>query len=126
VYRMTLVKEHNMKELDNYVELIHLGEPDLIEIKAVTYCGKSDASDLTMQNVPYHQEVRDFCDCCRENYLRKWLCRVDNGIECDKAYPHSNDGFKVHVQAVHKLEWPRKGRTLYGMSWLVVVSHAPP
>ncbi|KAF0708305.1 hypothetical protein AaE_013268, partial [Aphanomyces astaci] len=52
VYRMTLVKEHNMKELDNYVELIHLGEPDLIEIKAVTYCGKSDASDLTMQNVP--------------------------------------------------------------------------
>ncbi|RLO05632.1 hypothetical protein DYB28_004783, partial [Aphanomyces astaci] len=50
----------------------------------------------------------------RENYLRKWLCRVDNGIECDKAYPHSNDGFKVHVQAVHKLEWPRKGRTLYG------------
>ncbi|RHZ09906.1 hypothetical protein DYB37_013028 [Aphanomyces astaci] len=41
--------EHNMKELDNYV--IHLGEPDLIEIKAVTYCGKSDASDLTMQNL---------------------------------------------------------------------------
>ncbi|ETV75979.1 hypothetical protein H257_09933 [Aphanomyces astaci] len=36
-----------------------------------------------------------------ENYLRKWLCRVDNGIECDKAYPHSNDEFKVHVQAVH-------------------------
>ncbi|RHY94578.1 hypothetical protein DYB35_012959 [Aphanomyces astaci] len=62
VYRMTLVKEHNMKELDNYV--IHLGEPDLIEIKAVTYCGKSDASDLTMQNVPYHQEVRDFCERC--------------------------------------------------------------
>ncbi|KAF0685001.1 Aste57867_23030 [Aphanomyces stellatus] len=62
VYRMTLVKEHNMKEIDNYVELIQIGMPDLIEIKAVTYCGKSDASDLTMKNVPYHQEVRDFCE----------------------------------------------------------------
>ncbi|KAF0733211.1 hypothetical protein AaE_009201 [Aphanomyces astaci] len=65
----------------------------------------------------------------RENYLRKWLCRVDNGIECDKAYPHSNDGFKVHVQAVHKLEWPRKGRTLYGTMIpappLVVTATAP-
>ncbi|OQR86498.1 tRNA wybutosine-synthesizing protein [Achlya hypogyna] len=62
VYRMTLVKEHNMKEIDNYVELIEIGQPDLIEIKAVTYCGKSDASDLTMKNVPYHEEVRAFCE----------------------------------------------------------------
>ncbi|ETV63600.1 hypothetical protein H257_19471, partial [Aphanomyces astaci] len=65
----------------------------------------------------------------RENYLCKWLCRIDNGIECDKAYLHSNDGFKVHVQAVHKLEWPRKGRTLYGTMIpappLVVTATAP-
>ncbi|RHY28448.1 hypothetical protein DYB25_005855 [Aphanomyces astaci] len=82
VYRMTLVKEHNMKELDNYVELIHLGEPDLIEIKAVTYCGKSDASDLTMQNVPYHQEVRDFCEL---------LCaKLGGGYELATEHAHSN------------------------------------
>ncbi len=30
---------------------------DFIEIKAMTYCGKSDASSLTMQNVPWHREV---------------------------------------------------------------------
>ena len=57
VYRMTLVKSWNMEELDNYVDLIERGKPDFIEIKAVTYCGKSDASSLTMKNVPWHHEV---------------------------------------------------------------------
>ncbi|KAF1332026.1 tRNA wybutosine-synthesizing protein, partial [Globisporangium splendens] len=61
VYRMTLVKSYNMDELDNYAELINIGQPDFIEVKAVTYCGKSDGSDLTMRNVPWHDEVRDFC-----------------------------------------------------------------
>lgn len=35
-----------------------IGEPDLIEIKGVTFCGKSDASSLRMENVPWHHEVR--------------------------------------------------------------------
>jgi tRNA wybutosine-synthesizing protein 1 len=39
-----------------------IGEPDLIEIKAVTFCGTSDASDLTMENVPWHREVVDFAN----------------------------------------------------------------
>ncbi|RQM26132.1 hypothetical protein B5M09_005825 [Aphanomyces astaci] len=38
---------------------------------------------------------------------------------CDKAYPHSNDGFKVHVHSVQKFKWPRKGRTIYGSMILV-------
>jgi tRNA wybutosine-synthesizing protein 1 len=46
-----------MEEADSYVELIEKGQPDFIEIKSVTYCGKSDASSLTMQNVPWHQET---------------------------------------------------------------------
>ncbi|CAH0477132.1 unnamed protein product [Peronospora belbahrii] len=61
VYRLTLVKSYNMKELDNYAELINIGQPDFIEVKGVTYCGKSDGSDLTMKNVPWHEAVRDFC-----------------------------------------------------------------
>ncbi|TMW68769.1 hypothetical protein Poli38472_006237 [Pythium oligandrum] len=61
VYRLTLVKDYNMQELDNYAELISIGQPDFIEVKAVTYCGKSDGSDLTMKNVPWHEEVRSFC-----------------------------------------------------------------
>ena len=72
VYRKTLVKAYNMDdddELDGYVELIELGRPDFIEIKAVTYCGKSDASNLTMQNVPWHKEVCVYAEqiCARIN-----------------------------------------------------------
>jgi len=55
---MTLVKAWNMEELDDYAKLIKLGKPSLIEIKAVTFCGTSDASSLTMKNVPWHREVR--------------------------------------------------------------------
>jgi len=62
VYRLTLVKSWNMEEADSYVELIETGQPDFIEIKSVTYCGKSDASSLTMQNVPWHQETCSFSE----------------------------------------------------------------
>jgi wyosine [tRNA(Phe)-imidazoG37] synthetase (radical SAM superfamily) len=55
VYRLTLVNGWNMKEVDEYVKLIGQGQPDLIEIKAVTYSGKSDASNLTIQNSPWHK-----------------------------------------------------------------------
>lgn len=80
VYRMTLVKAYNMddqEELEGYVELIEMGQPDFIEIKAVTYCGKSDASSLTMQNVPWHREVCIYAEqvCARIN-SRQVVCVV--------------------------------------------------
>ena len=67
VYRLTLVKSWNMSEvrgqhnvqvclglivplqIDEYVKLVGIGNPDFIEVKAVTYCGKSDGSSLTIQ-----------------------------------------------------------------------------
>ncbi|KAH8065029.1 tRNA-4-demethylwyosine synthase [Aureococcus anophagefferens] len=36
--------------------------PTLVEVKGVTFCGKSDASDLTMENCPWHHEVVAFCE----------------------------------------------------------------
>jgi tRNA wybutosine-synthesizing protein 1 len=61
VYRLTLVKEYNMADVQPYVDLVAHGEPSFIEIKSVTYCGTSNgASDLTMKNVPWHEEVRKF------------------------------------------------------------------
>jgi tRNA wybutosine-synthesizing protein 1 len=65
VYRLTLVKEYNMAEdeevLNQYADLVRIGEPDFIEIKAVTFCGTSDDKDaLTMKNVPWHEEVVKF------------------------------------------------------------------
>ncbi|KAL4095715.1 hypothetical protein PRIC1_009088 [Phytophthora ramorum] len=82
VYRLTLVKSYNMEELDNYAELINIGQPDFIEVKAVTYCGKSDGSDLTMKNVPWHEEVRGFCSA---------LCdRVSGDYALASEHSHSN------------------------------------
>lgn len=60
VYRLTLVKAWNMEEVANYASLIARGNPEFIEIKGVTFCGTSDASNLTMQNVPFHEEVVRF------------------------------------------------------------------
>lgn len=61
VYRLTLVKGWNTEELEAYACLLDLGRPDFIEVKGVTYCGSSGASNLTMANVPYHEDVRAFC-----------------------------------------------------------------
>jgi len=61
-YRLTLVKEHNMADAKDYARLVSLGQPDLIEIKSVTFCGESKASSLTMGNVPWHEEVKDFSE----------------------------------------------------------------
>ncbi|CAI7774193.1 unnamed protein product [Closterium sp. NIES-53] len=60
VYRLTLVTGWNTDELLAYAQLLKLGQPDFIEIKGVTYCGSTGASSLTMQNVPYHEDVRRF------------------------------------------------------------------
>lgn len=62
VYRLTLVKRMNMDELEDYCRLIEMAAPDFIEVKSVTYCGKSDGSELTIRDVPYHAEVREFCE----------------------------------------------------------------
>jgi len=61
VFRLTLVKDHNMEEIKNYAELVMLGVPDFIEVKGVTYCGTNEASHLTIQNTPFHVEVVNFC-----------------------------------------------------------------
>jgi tRNA wybutosine-synthesizing protein 1 len=63
VYRMTLVKGQNMEDSDigPYLELINRGQPDFIEIKGVTWSGVSEGSPMTMANVPWHTEVREYC-----------------------------------------------------------------
>lgn len=82
VYRLTLVKGWNMEQLKDYAALVKRGEPDFIEIKAVTYCGKSDGSSLTMKNVPWHDEVIKFSEA-----LVEMLGKDNYGIAC--AHRHS-------------------------------------
>ena len=35
VYRLTLVKAWNIEELENYAQLVSIGNPDFIEIKGI-------------------------------------------------------------------------------------------
>ncbi|KAI9113268.1 hypothetical protein K1719_015793 [Acacia pycnantha] len=62
VYRLTLVKGWNTDDLDAYSKLFSVGKPDFVEIKGVTYCGSSATSKLTMENVPWHTDVKAFSE----------------------------------------------------------------
>ncbi|KAE9600094.1 hypothetical protein Lal_00045934 [Lupinus albus] len=62
VYRLTLVKGWNTEDIDAYFKLFSIGEPDFIEIKGVTYCGSTATSKLTMENVPWHADVKAFSE----------------------------------------------------------------
>uniref|UniRef100_A0A7N0UPF2 tRNA 4-demethylwyosine synthase (AdoMet-dependent) n=1 Tax=Kalanchoe fedtschenkoi TaxID=63787 RepID=A0A7N0UPF2_KALFE len=62
VYRLTLVKGWNTEDIDAYFNLFSIGKPDFVEIKGVTYCGSSATSKLTMENVPWHADVKAFSE----------------------------------------------------------------
>ncbi|TQD88805.1 hypothetical protein C1H46_025694 [Malus baccata] len=62
VYRLTLVKGWNTEDIDAYYNIFSLGSPDFVEIKGVTYCGTSATSKLTMENVPWHADVKAFSE----------------------------------------------------------------
>ena len=40
---------------------MRIGKPDFIEVKGVTYAGGGKRNQLTMENVPWHTEVIQFC-----------------------------------------------------------------
>lgn len=63
VFRLTLVKGFNVdEEVEGYADLVEKGLPCFVEVKGVTYCGTSDSkgAGLTMQNVPFWEEVEAF------------------------------------------------------------------
>ncbi|MCO5576767.1 hypothetical protein L7F22_030586 [Adiantum nelumboides] len=62
VYRLTLVKGWNTSEVEEYAKLMKVGQPDFVEIKGVTFCGASNTSTLTMENVPWHEDVKIFAE----------------------------------------------------------------
>ncbi|KAG0742138.1 hypothetical protein G6F57_007867 [Rhizopus arrhizus] len=105
VYRMTLVKGHNTEEIDGYVELIRRGKPSFIEVKGVTYCGYSGASDLTMANVPFHVEVIEFC--------RKLTSKLDGEYEISAEHAHScslliaHKNFKINGEWHTHIDYPK-------------------
>ncbi|XP_054168158.1 S-adenosyl-L-methionine-dependent tRNA 4-demethylwyosine synthase TYW1-like [Oppia nitens] len=88
VYRLTLVKSWNVDELEGYAYLIGLGNPDFIEIKGVTYCGTGKDNQLTMANVPFHEEVLNFSYDLLKHLNDKSDLKVKYGMACE--HNHSN------------------------------------
>ncbi|MBW3017537.1 4-demethylwyosine synthase TYW1, partial [Candidatus Woesearchaeota archaeon] len=57
--RITLIKGLNMVDLEGYKNLIEKAMPDFVEVKAYMFVGSS-RQRLTIKNMPYHEEVKDF------------------------------------------------------------------
>lgn len=86
VFRLTLVKGFNIEdEVEGYADLVARGLPCFVEVKGVTYCGTSTSSGagLTMQNVPFYEEVTAFVEALDQALERRGL---GYGIAAEHAH----------------------------------------
>nr|OQO28009.1 hypothetical protein B0A51_05367 [Rachicladosporium sp. CCFEE 5018] len=86
VFRLTLVKGFNVnEEAEGYAALVDRARPSFVEVKGVTYCGPSTAAGagLTMQNVPFYEEVCAFVLALEAALKRRGL---DYGIGAEHAH----------------------------------------
>ncbi|KAF1955794.1 hypothetical protein CC80DRAFT_446653 [Byssothecium circinans] len=86
VFRLTLVKGFNMaEEVKGYADLIERALPGFVEVKGVTYCGTSAAGSagLTMQNVPFYEEVTAFVTALAEELAAR---NLGYGIAAEHAH----------------------------------------
>ncbi|CAN1835769.1 S-adenosyl-L-methionine-dependent tRNA 4-demethylwyosine synthase [Linum perenne] len=97
VYRLTLVKGWNTEELDAYFQLFSIGQPDLVEIKGVTYCGSSATSKLTMENVPWHADVKAFSEAIAVKSKGLYEVACEHAHSCCVLLART-DKFKVNGQ----------------------------
>jgi tRNA wybutosine-synthesizing protein 1 len=86
VFRLTLVKGFNIEdEAEGYADLVEKGLPCFVEVKGVTYCGTSSSAGagLTMQNVPFYEEVCTFVEALNAALNKRGL---EYGIAAEHAH----------------------------------------
>jgi tRNA wybutosine-synthesizing protein 1 len=86
VFRLTLVKGFNVEEeVEGYAVLVQKGLPCFVEVKGVTYCGTSSSAGagLTMQIVPFYEEVVEFVEALDAALARRGL---EYGIASEHAH----------------------------------------
>jgi tRNA wybutosine-synthesizing protein 1 len=86
VFRLTLVKGFNVEdEVEGYADLVERGLPCFVEVKGVTYCGTSSSAGagLTMQNVPFYEEVSEFVVALDQALKKR---RLSYGIAAEHAH----------------------------------------
>ncbi|KEF53053.1 uncharacterized protein A1O9_10961 [Exophiala aquamarina CBS 119918] len=82
VFRLTLVKGFNIDdEVEGYADLVAKGLPCFIEIKGATFTGP--ASSLTMQNIPFYEEVVAFVEALDRALANRGL---EYGIAAEHAH----------------------------------------
>lgn len=112
--RLTVVKGWNSDEIGGYAQLVALGHVSLVEVKGVTFCGKSDASNLNMTNSPWHHEVVDLTKALKVE-LDKLRANDASIPEYDLACEHKHSCSvllaRVDLFTDSCLEYPRKWRT---------------
>lgn len=97
VYRLTLVKGWNTEDLEAYSSLFGIGNPDFIEIKGVTYCGSSATSKLTMENVPWHSDVKVFSEALAQKSKGEYEVACEHVHSCCVLLANANK-FKIDGQ----------------------------
>ncbi|KAK9073303.1 hypothetical protein SSX86_007627 [Deinandra increscens subsp. villosa] len=97
VYRLTLVKGWNVEDIDAYSSLFSIGNPDFVEIKGVTYCGTSATSKLTMENVPWHADVKAFSEALAEKSHGEYEVACEHVHSCCVLLAKV-DKFKINGQ----------------------------
>ncbi|GIZ41793.1 hypothetical protein CKM354_000508700 [Cercospora kikuchii] len=86
VFRLTLVKGFNIDdEAQGYADLVQRALPAFVEVKGVTYCGTSTSkgAGLSMQNVPFYEEVQAFVLALERELKKRGL---DYGIGAEHAH----------------------------------------
>ena len=95
VFRLTLVKGYNADDVNAYAKLVHIGRPSMIELKGVTYCGSSGASDLSIKNCPRHEEVKrfaeDLCAACGSVQVTEQAEQAAGDAEAQQQKPNGCD-----------------------------------
>lgn len=59
--RFTLIKGMNMEDVEGWAGIIRKAQPKFVEVKAYMFVGSSRLR-LTIENMPRHNEVREFAD----------------------------------------------------------------
>ncbi|KAL4946761.1 hypothetical protein BDV06DRAFT_181496 [Aspergillus oleicola] len=111
VFRLTLVKGFNIDdEVVGYANLVEKALPCFIEIKGVTYCGTSTSAGagLTMQNVPFYEEIASFVVALNSELQRRGL---DYGIAAEHAHSCcvliASSRFNIGGKWHSRIDYPR-------------------
>jgi len=114
VFRLTLVKGFNVDdEVKGYADLVERGLPCFVEVKGVTFCGTSSAGEagLTMENVPFYEEVVEFVKALDAELARRGL---EYGIGAEHAHRYTLPPFPPLLHSIPPpILIPCSGQLLY-------------